>query len=150
MLTALAATAALMAGSGRAAGSDRPVDAAYENALALLAQGRPSAAYGQLIRLAEAGHAAAARMAIAMCEHGPEVWGRDWDCTPDELADWARAAGMAAPVLEPRRYDAHGRPRSRLATTPTPADRRLSAPRDRRAAPPPTESPRPRPRPLAG
>ena len=51
------------------------------------AQARFSEAYGSFIQRAGAGHPLAARVALWMCEQGPELFDKDWDCTPDEVAD---------------------------------------------------------------
>ncbi|MBL8346889.1 MAG: hypothetical protein JNN03_15725 [Rubrivivax sp.] len=80
-------------------------------------QGRFPEAYGRFVALADAGHAPAARRALWMCEHGLAHFGRDWDCAPHQVADWAAAAGVAAPHLPgadarlPQRPAAHGRRR---------------------------------------
>ena len=52
-------------------------------------QGRFPDAYGRFVQLANAGHAPSARLALWMCENGPTLFGSYWDCTPDEIADWA-------------------------------------------------------------
>lgn len=89
------------------------------HALALQAyrQGRFPEAYGRFVALADAGHAPAARQALWMCEHGLAQFGRDWDCAPHQVEDWAAAAGHAAPRLprhesiSARRSAAQGRQR---------------------------------------
>jgi hypothetical protein len=48
--------------------------------------------------LANAGHPASARYALWMCQNGLVLFGKDWDCAPHEVDDWAGIAGMAAPV----------------------------------------------------
>ena len=35
----------------------------------------------------------------AMCEHSLALFKRDWDCGPEQVQDWARAAGVAAPRI---------------------------------------------------
>lgn len=57
-------------------------------------QGRFSEAYGRFVQLANAGHAPAAGTALWMCQHGLELFGRDWDCAPHEVDDWASLAGV--------------------------------------------------------
>jgi hypothetical protein len=57
-------------------------------------QGRFPEAYGRFIDLANTGHPASARYALWMCEQGPALFGKDWDCAPHEAEDWARAAGV--------------------------------------------------------
>ncbi|HNT40356.1 MAG TPA: hypothetical protein PKO45_14665 [Rubrivivax sp.] len=126
--TSAAAVLGLVAASAAAAGATplaavgSAADRAHAQALSLLAEGRPSAAYGRLIELANGGHAASARLSLTMCLHGPELWGRDWDCSEDDVARWAQAAGVAAPTLAPRSYRPDGRPRLRAAA-PMTADR---------------------------
>jgi hypothetical protein len=62
-------------------------------------QGRFPEAYGRFIDLANAGHPASARYALWMCEQGPALFGKDWDCAPHEAEEWARAAGVAHSAL---------------------------------------------------
>jgi len=69
-------------------------------------QGRFPEAYGRFIDLANAGHPASARYALWMCEQGPLLFGKDWDCAPHEVEDWARAAGVASPPMAARQYEA--------------------------------------------
>jgi hypothetical protein len=57
-------------------------------------QGRFPEAYGRFIDLANTGHPASAHYALWMCEQGPALFGKDWDCAPHEAEDWARAAGV--------------------------------------------------------
>ena len=70
---------------------------AHARALDSFRQGRFPEAYGRFVELADAGHGASARFALLMCEHGPALFGKDWDCGPEQVQDWARAAGVAAP-----------------------------------------------------
>jgi hypothetical protein len=97
----LVATASLPA-----AAQSRPshVDALHANAVESFRSGRFSEAYGRFVALADAGHAASARYALWMCEHGLELFGKDWDCSPQEVQEWAQAAGVAAPAIGPRSY----------------------------------------------
>ncbi len=80
-------------------------------------QGRFPEAYGRFVALADAGHPPAARRALWMCEHGLAHFGRDWDCAPHQVADWAAAAGVATPhppaadAKLPQVPAAHGRRR---------------------------------------
>lgn len=59
--------------------------------------GRFPEAYGRFIDLANAGHPASARYALWMCEQGLALFGKDWDCAPHEVEDWARTGVMAPP-----------------------------------------------------
>jgi hypothetical protein len=70
-------------------------DRLHARALESFRQGRFPEAYGRFIGLANAGHPASARYALWMCEQGLPLFGKDWDCAPHEMQDWARAAGMA-------------------------------------------------------
>jgi hypothetical protein len=76
----------------------------HARAVASFRQGRFPEAYGRFVALAHAGHAASARYALWMCEQGPGLFGSDWDCAPQETEDWARAAGVAGPVMSARTY----------------------------------------------
>lgn len=73
------------------------IDRLHNLAVQSFRQGRLAEAYGRFVALADAGHAASARQALWMCEHGSSLFGREWDCAPHQVADWAAAAGMAAP-----------------------------------------------------
>ena len=79
-------------------------DRLHAQAVESFRNGRFPEAYGRFLVLAEAGHPASARYALWMCEHGLELFGRDWDCTPDEIQTWARAAGVVAPIIGARQY----------------------------------------------
>lgn len=50
--------------------------------------GRFPEAYGRFVRLADRGDAEAARLALWMYQHGPTLFGREWDATPEQLARW--------------------------------------------------------------
>lgn len=67
-------------------------------------QGRFPEAYGRFIDLANAGHPASARYALWMCEQGLALFGKDWDCVPHEVKDWARAAGVPLPQIAMHQY----------------------------------------------
>lgn len=58
-------------------------------ALEKFRHGRFPEAYGRFVDLANAGHAPSARVALWMCQNGPNLFGSEWDCTPDEAAEWA-------------------------------------------------------------
>ena len=76
----------------------------HARALESFRQGRFPEAYGRFIDLANAGHPAAARYALWMCEHGLALFGKDWDCATQEAQDWARAAGVAPPHIKAQSY----------------------------------------------
>lgn len=64
-------------------------------------------AFGRFVRLADAGHAKSAGIALWMWQQGPELFGKDWDCSPDQLEDWSRLAGVPTPPMQPRLYGRH-------------------------------------------
>lgn len=66
-------------------------------------QGRFPEAYGRFVQLANVGHAPSARLALWMCQEGPTLFGSDWDCTPDEVADWAALSRGVAGASSTRR-----------------------------------------------
>lgn len=76
-----------------------PADRLHANAVEMFRQGRFPEAYGRFIQLANSGHPASARYALWMCEHGPALFGKEWDCAPHEIEDWARLAGVPAPSI---------------------------------------------------
>jgi len=76
----------------------------HANALASFRQARFPEAYGRFIALADAGHAPAAELALWMYLHGPAVFGKDWDSTPEQLTAWATLAGQAAPTMVARSH----------------------------------------------
>jgi hypothetical protein len=82
------------------------IDRLHARAVESFRQGRFPEAYGRFIDLANLGHPASARYALWMCEQGPPLFGKDWDCTPHEVEDWALAAGVAAPLIAARLYAA--------------------------------------------
>lgn len=76
----------------------------HANALASFQKARFPEAYGRFIRLADAGHAPAAEVALWMYLHGPSVFGREWDSTPEQLTAWATLAGQPVPTMVERIY----------------------------------------------
>jgi hypothetical protein len=81
----------------------------YARALDSFRQGRFPEAYGRFIDLANTGHPAAARYALWMCEQGPALFGKDWDCAPHEVEDWSRAGGLVVPQVSSARHQAPAR-----------------------------------------
>ena len=73
----------------------------HANAVASFREGRFSEAYGRLIPLADAGHAPSAELALWMYQHGPAVFGKDWDSTPAQLAAWSQTAGQPMQAMTP-------------------------------------------------
>jgi hypothetical protein len=99
----LAAVLAVGAGAALAAPAD-PLDRLHAEGVAQFRAARFSAAYGRFVGLADVGHKPSAHIAIWMCQNGLELFGKDWDCTGEQLGDWAQVAGVPAPVLQPRLY----------------------------------------------
>lgn len=118
--TLLASACLALAATAAAAPPAQPLplaDQLHARAEHAFQQGRFPEAYGRFVALADAGHAPAARRALWMCEHGLAHFGRDWDCAPHQVADWAAKAGVAAPqppapdTRLPQQPAAHGRRR---------------------------------------
>ncbi len=76
----------------------------HAQALGSFRQARFSEAYGRFSGLADAGHAPAAAMALWMYANGLPVFGKDWDCTQDQLTAWAQLARQPVPTLVARIY----------------------------------------------
>jgi len=76
----------------------------HAEAVASFREARFPAAYARFIRLADAGHAPSAELALWMYLHGPSLFGRDWDTTLDQLTAWAQLAHQPVPTLVPRVY----------------------------------------------
>ncbi|MEP7282486.1 MAG: hypothetical protein ABI696_10955 [Rubrivivax sp.] len=53
-------------------------------------------AYAALRRLADQGHAEAARVALQMRRYGPALYGQAFEASPDEAQRWLRTAVAAA------------------------------------------------------
>jgi hypothetical protein len=70
----------------------------FAEALGLYRSGRYSAAYGRFITLAAAGQPDAARFALHMLRHGPELYGTDWSAAPSQVAAWERLVGTVGPL----------------------------------------------------
>jgi hypothetical protein len=100
----LVAMAVLALCPPRAALALPPAQRLHAQAVESFRHGRFPEAYGRFVQLANAGHAPAARTALWMCEQGPDLFGKDWDCTPDEIADWAALAQVPVPRIGPRTY----------------------------------------------
>lgn len=76
----------------------------HATALASFREARFPEAYGRFIALADAGHAPAAEVALWMYQHGPSVFGKDWDSSQEQLTAWAKLAGQPAPTMVARVY----------------------------------------------
>lgn len=75
------------------------VDRLHANAVASFRVARFPEAYGRFIKLADAGHAPSAELALWMYLHGPSLFGRDWDSTQDQLTAWAQLANQPVPTM---------------------------------------------------
>lgn len=71
----------------------------HADAVASFRQARFPEAYARFIRLADAGHAPSAELALWMYLHGPALFGRDWDSTQDQLTAWAQLAHQPVPTM---------------------------------------------------
>ena len=89
-------------GAMPAAATPPYADRMHARAVESFRQGRFPEAYGRFIGLPNAGHPASARYALWMCEQGLVLFGKDWDCAPHEMEDWARSAGMTLPPVAAR------------------------------------------------
>jgi hypothetical protein len=54
----------------------------FDQAMQLYRDCRWAAAFGQFTRLADAGDAESARIALLMLWHGPRLYGSEWSSTP--------------------------------------------------------------------
>jgi hypothetical protein len=72
----------------------------HARALESFRTGRFPEAYGRFVELANLGHRASARYALWMCEQGLPLFGKDWDCSQQEIDDWAASVGVAPFRLE--------------------------------------------------
>jgi len=72
----------------------------FADAMALYRDGRYSAAYGHFVRLADGGHADAARVALLMVRFGQQLYGVPWFASPCQVARWADfASASQAPLV---------------------------------------------------
>jgi hypothetical protein len=95
-------------GSATATPSPSPsptLDEAFDEALELYAQGRWSAAYGRLARLADEGHAEAAGIALLMLSNGPRLYGQPWSASPSQVDHWRALTRWRTDALMARAGD---------------------------------------------
>lgn len=90
--------------------TDDPLDRMHADGVSQFRVGRFSSAYGRFVRLADVGHPPSAHYAMWMCLHGLELFGKDWDCTGDQLQDWAQLVGAPVPLLVARQYGRYAVP----------------------------------------
>lgn len=90
--TMLLATALMLWGTSDAStAQDRNAasqEAAFNHALELLRTGRHAAAYGRLMKLADAGHVRSAQLTTVMLAHGKTLYGSEWSASPDQQLRW--------------------------------------------------------------
>lgn len=63
--------------------------ATYADAAEAFRHQRYAAAYGRLIRLADAGHVPSAHLALVMHRNGAALFGNDWYATPAQQRYWS-------------------------------------------------------------
>ena len=79
-------------------------DRLHAHAVASFREARFPEAYGRFIKLADAGHAPSAELALWMYLHGPSLFGWAWDSTQDQLTAWAQLASQPVPTMVARVY----------------------------------------------
>lgn len=84
--------AALLAGVGPV----RAQDGAFERAMLDYEEARHAQAFDALARLADGGHADAARIALLMVSHGPRLYGRRFEVDGVRRERWLDAAAPRA------------------------------------------------------
>ena len=96
-------TACVILGFCLAAGAATAQEPQFGDAVREFRNGRWSAAYGQVVTLANNGHRDAARMALFMHHYGPLLYGTEWDATDEDVDYWSRVAGAWPRPGEPLR-----------------------------------------------
>ncbi len=71
-------------------------DPAYAKAVAAFRAQRYAAAYGQFVRLADAGHVPSAQLALVMHAQGAALFGSEWSASLDQRRRWDALVGDAA------------------------------------------------------
>jgi hypothetical protein len=69
-----------------------PHKPAFDAALAEYKAGQRTAAYGHFARLADAGDAESARIALILLRHGPEMAGTAWGASQPQIDRWMQLA----------------------------------------------------------
>ncbi|MFT3717497.1 hypothetical protein [Pseudorhodoferax sp.] len=64
----------------------------HDHAVQAFRAQRYAAAYGRFVRLADTGHAPSAQLALAMFQHGEELFGNAWTATPEQQRRWQQLA----------------------------------------------------------
>lgn len=91
LLVALGSAAAAAALSTGPAETTRQatLGRAHTEALARFRAQRHAEAYGRLMRLADAGHAPSAHIALVMLRQGPALFGTEWSASADQQRRWS-------------------------------------------------------------
>jgi hypothetical protein len=99
-LTALVLAAAAGATTGQDLSSTASLTASQQalwtHARQAFRQQRYSAAHGRLVRLADAGHAPSAQLALVMYRNGATLFGSNWFASTDQLRRWSQLAASEA------------------------------------------------------
>ena len=72
-----------------------PTPSAFDRAIEHFAHGHWSAAFEQLVPLADAGHREAARIAMLMTTRGPRLFGQAFPASPSQRTRWHVVASRA-------------------------------------------------------
>jgi len=62
--------------------------ASYAVAMDLVRHQRYAAAFGRCVKLADAGHAPSAQVALLMYRNGRALFGSEWDASPEQIEHW--------------------------------------------------------------
>jgi hypothetical protein len=94
---ALALMGAVIAAVPRPAATERPgADQAHAQAMAYARAQQPAAAYGRLVKLADAGHAPSAEAALLMLRNGKAMFGAEWSASAEQQRRWFALAFKGA------------------------------------------------------
>lgn len=99
LAVALAFITCLGAGRALAAPGPEVVPEDFGQAVELYRDCRWAAAYGRFARLADAGHAESARIALLMLWHGRRLYGSEWSAPSAQIERWSRLAALSLPAF---------------------------------------------------
>jgi hypothetical protein len=104
-LIALVAAAGVTAVCAQRVGSPHALhDTGFTQALEQFRVGHHAAAYARLTRLADAGHAPSAQLALLMLRHGKTMCGAEWSASAGQQERWHALAvnglGGLVPIVE--------------------------------------------------
>lgn len=77
----------------------RALDDAHAQAMAQWRAHQYAAAYGRLMKLADAGHAASAQAALLMLRNGKALVGVEWSATAAQQRHWSGLVAGSAPGM---------------------------------------------------